>query len=109
MDPDEYEQVFTALKMGHHGATRAFKEKSKTWYKVSRFLRQWPGVQIRTLQNPVSGNMEERLVLPGNDSFRIIIRTTELDSILSSFYRETVGDGAGKLSRRIQKVFCRSQ
>ena len=61
---------------------------------------------VRRVHNPVSGALEERLVFPAQDSsVRIMIRTEEINQILENFYLETVGDGAAKLAKRIQKVF----
>ena len=106
MDADTYERVLQALKRGHHGATKEAKQEHKDWHKVSRFLRQWPEVTVRRVHNPVSGALEERLVFPAQDSsVRIMIRTEEINQILENFYLETVGDGAAKLAKRIQKVF----
>ena len=107
IDPEVYHQVFSALQMGHHGATKATKDKNKAWYKVNRLIRKWPSMQIQTVHNPVSGHLEERLVLPSDNipSFRIIVKTDEIDMILGKFYLETLGDGAGKLSKRIQKIY----
>ena len=108
MTLDLHNQVINALENGNRGCTNDLKENNKQWYKVARFLRRWPSVEVREMDNPVSGEVEKRLIIPATDHpprALIILRTDEIDNVLNKYFIETIGDGAKKLSYRINKVF----
>ena len=99
MDDAEYGALYDILN-----GDKTFKDWSKNQENSlrQRVYKKWKSRQykMKEVHDPMAGNTVQRIVHTNTGS--IVIKKSELSSIVHSYFDESKGDGALKLSRTIQ-------